>query len=140
MRSASSSDRAPVKLTLLALAFALAAQGCSTSAPSLPPDTTSVNRTRTLSIDEFSAPDRAMSCQQVADEDGKIMHDMTVAESAIKSARVGNQAALYLSSFFLLPALAVRTHESEKDLLQRAPGRRDTLRNLARVKGCPPLA
>ncbi len=110
--------------------------GCAASAPSLPPDTTSVNRTQSLTLGSFSKQDAALSCTQIAAERQRVDLALAQANGRIEDNRTQNQVAGYFGGLFVLPLAATDNNDAEKDEITRIYGRRDTLVKLGSVKGC----
>jgi hypothetical protein len=123
------------RLALAGLGLLMVA-GCAASAPSLPADTTSVNRVQSVSLDTFSKEDAAMSCDQIAAERRDIDRQKQEANGRIEDNRTQNQVAGYFGAQLLLPLLATEGNQAEKDAITRLYGRRDTLIKLSAVKGC----
>lgn len=129
MRSFSSSGPALCALALIALA------GCVGSAPPLPPDTTSINRTRTMTLSDFSATDAAMSCADIAAERETNTGAIKAANERIEGNRGRDQALIYVS-VLTAPFIANDNDPERKEIAQRYQ-RQDTLIKLATVKACP---
>jgi hypothetical protein len=119
-----------------AAATVLFLAGCATPAPKLPPDTTSVNRNRTLTMADFVEPDRALSCDAIASERRQIADGVAAANARIEANRTKNQVAGYFGGLFIVPALATEGNYAEKDDIVRLSQRKDTLIQLANVKAC----
>jgi hypothetical protein len=132
VRSRSGNKGAAAALLLLALA------GCASSAPALPPDTTSLNRTRELDPNRFTPEDLALSCADIADERRDLADDMRYANRRIEVTRDRNQVAGYFGNFYGKPYLAARGNNAEKAWIAEAYDRQDTLLKLAQLKRCPP--
>lgn len=112
--------------------------GCAASAPALPPDTTSVNRGQTISLQDFSPEDRALSCEQIAAERRQISDAKQGANSRIEANRARNQVAGFIGSAVFLPAyIATEGNYREKEEVAKLYARQDTLIKLAGVKHCP---
>lgn len=110
--------------------------GCASSAPPLPVDTTSTNRTEIIGLDSFSRADAALSCDQIAAERQDIDNRIRMDNSQIESNRTQNQVAGYLGALFIVPLAATESNQPERDDITRLYGRRDTLIKLAAVKDC----
>jgi hypothetical protein len=121
------------------LAGTLLLVGCATAAPPLPPDTTSINRTRTETIESFSEADRALSCEQIAAEQNAIRDRLAADNRKIEDNRTRNvvAGALGVAVVPLLPALATVSNSEEKDDIAAQYRRKDVLIKLAAVKTCP---
>jgi outer membrane murein-binding lipoprotein Lpp len=132
VRSSSSSSGA-----LAAAIASLLLAGCAASAPELPPDTTSVNRTHTATLDDFSQEDRALSCEQIGAERRHIADDMQAANGRIEANRTRNQVAGYVGALTGVGWLATDNNDDDKDQITKLYGRQDTLIKLAGVKNCP---
>lgn len=132
MRSFSRSRR-----RLLAVGAAALLAACSTDAPPLPADTTSVNRAHDTTLADFPPSDQALSCADIADQQRQIAAEMQADNSAIEGNRTRNQVAGYLTVWFILPAFAMAPDNSARDDVNRLYGRRDTLLKLAALKACP---
>jgi hypothetical protein len=112
--------------------------GCATAAPDLPTDTTSVNRKQSVTLDSFSAEDRALSCDQIADERARTVAAREEAVGKIEGNRTRNQVAGYLGSAVALPIwLATDQNDAEKQQIVALYQRQDALSKLAVAKGCP---
>jgi len=124
---------------IIALGALLAA--CASEAPPLPPDTTSINRARDLTLEDFTPEARAMSCDQIADERIQIARAMMDANSKVAGNRTRNQTAVGFVSFgglVMAPALlATDSNTPEKDQITALYQRQDTLIKLATLKHCP---
>lgn len=110
--------------------------GCATSAPPLPPDTTSVNRTQSLTLDSFAKEDAALSCEQIGAERQQIDQSLRDANGRIEGNRTQNQVAGYFGALILVPLVATDNNDAEKAEITRIYGRRDMLIKLGGVKGC----
>jgi hypothetical protein len=115
----------------------LALAGCAAPPPPLPPDTTSVNRMRSLSASDFSAGDIAMSCGDINAERLTNAAAMKAANDRIEGNRTQNQIAGYLGGMLLLPYLATEGNYAEKAEITQLYQRHDTLIELATLKHCP---
>ena len=121
-----------------ALAFGLLAlAACAAPAPPLPPDTTSLNRTRDVAASDFSPTDMAMTCSDITAERKTNAAAMKGANDSIEGNRTRNEVATYLGSMFLVPYLATEGNQAEKDQITQLYQRRDTLIKLAGLKHCP---
>lgn len=107
---------------------------CAGSAPSLPPDTTSVDRTRTLDLSSFSSTDAALSCEAIAAERQANATALKEANNRIADDRVRDQVVTYFVPI-TGPALD-STHADDRAEVQRLYVRRDTLIQLGNVKKC----
>ena len=125
------------KLPLAVLGLLLA--GCAGSTPPLPPDTTSVNRTRSVTLADFSPEDQAMSCTSIAAERDKIAADLRAANARIEGNRARDQTALYFGGVLAAPFIA-NTNDPERAAVSDLYRRQDTLIKLAAVKACPAAA
>lgn len=119
-----------------ALALAVACGGCSTGAPPLPVDTTGVNRTTELKAADFSAEDRALSCEAILKERTGLRQAMEQANADIRVNGQNNQYATFFSAFLLPAILAAKSNEEEKNILVLAQARIDTLNQLHVFKKC----
>ena len=123
------------------VALAMALLGCAAEAPPLPSDTTSINRTRDLTLEDFTPEARAMTCDQIADERLQIARAMRDANDKIAGNRTRNQIAAGFFDFgglIMAPALlATDSNTPEKDQLTALYQRQDTLIKLAGLKHCP---
>lgn len=110
---------------------------CSTDAPFLPADTTSLNRAHSVTIADFPPSDRTLTCAEIAKQQRQISEEMEADTTAIADNRTRNQVAGYFSALFILPVFATVSNEDERNDIGRLYGRRDTLLKLAELKGCP---
>lgn len=122
---------------LLTLGAAALLAACSTDAPPLPADTTSVNRAHDITLADFPPSDQALSCAEIADQQRQISAEMQTDNSTIEGNRTRNQVAGYLTVWFILPAFAMAPDNSTRNDIGRLYGRRDTLLKLAELKACP---
>jgi hypothetical protein len=129
----------PSKILPLVLAALVA--GCSSDAPPLPPDTTSVDRTQQVTLDDFTPAARAMTCDQIAAERATIAADMQRANDQIASDRSRNETAVGIVSLtggLGLPALlATDSDTNAKDQITALYRRQDRLIELGELKHCP---
>jgi hypothetical protein len=103
----------------------------------LPPDTTSINSERHLSLADFSAQDAAMSCGDITAEHARLAALLKQANAAIEANRTQNQVVGYIGAAWFPPALlAMESNDKEKDEIRDAYARQDTLIALGRVKSC----
>ena len=134
-----SSNSGPRLAAILALLLA----GCASEAPPLPSDTTSVDRSRDLTLDDFTPQAQAMSCDDIGAERRQIADTMQTTNAAVDANRTRNQIAVGFVSFGGLVAapalLASESNDAEKDQLTKLYERRDTLIKLATLKHCPTL-
>ena len=121
----------------LSAVAALLIAGCTTSAPPLPPDTTSVNRTHDLTIDDFTPEARAMSCDDISAERSKIADAMQQINASIESHRTRDQIIGYFTFASLVVVNAVDGDGAGKDHMTQLYQRQDTLIKLAALKHCP---
>lgn len=109
----------------------------------MPPDTTSINRTRALTLEDFTPEARAMSCDQIADERSQIAAAMQNDNDKVAGNRTRNQIAVGFVSFgglIAAPALlGADSNTNEKDEITRLYQRQDTLIKLAALKRCQTL-
>ncbi len=133
----SSSNSGPRLAAVLALLLA----GCASEAPPLPSDTTSVDRSRDLTLDDFTPQAQVMSCDDIVAERRQIADTMQTTNAAVDANRTRNQIAVGFVSFGGLVAapalLASESNDAEKDQLTKLYERRDTLIKLAALKHCP---
>lgn len=115
--------------------------GCASDAPPLPPDTTSINRTRDLSLQDFTPEAQAMTCDQIAAERRQIATTMQQDNDKIAGNRTRNQTAVGFVAFgglLAAPALlATDDNPAEKDQITALYKRQDTLIQLSALKHCP---
>ena len=124
---------------ILAIATLLLA-GCASEAPALPPDTTSINRGRDLTLDDFTAEAQAMTCDQIADERRQIANAMQAANNVVNGNRTRNEILVGVADVGLLNApilLFTNSNNAEKDQIAKLYQRQDTLIKLAVLKHCP---
>jgi len=114
--------------------------GCASDAPPLPPDTTSINRTHNLTLDDFTPKARAMSCEDIAAERRKIADAMQAANDAIKKNRTRNEVVVGIVDMTGLigtPLLAASdNNDAEKSEITKLYERQDMLIKLATLKHC----
>jgi hypothetical protein len=116
---------------------ALLLGACSSSAPALPPDTTSVNSLQRLTLADFTPADAALTCEQIAAERAQIAAGLDAANADIQANRTRNQVAGYIGAAFIpLAYLATEGNYAEKDKVKALYGRNDTLVRLGGVKRC----
>lgn len=121
---------------LLAVGAAALLAACSTDAPPLPADTTSVNRAHDITLADFPPSDQALSCADIADQQRQVAAEMQADTTTIENNRTRNQVAGYLTVWFILPAFAMAPDDTARNDVNRLYGRRDTLLKLAELKGC----
>jgi hypothetical protein len=127
----------PTSAVPLRTLFALFLAGCATVAPPLPPDTTSVDSQRHLSLADFSTQDAGMACVDIAAERSRITAQLDEANANIEANRTRNQVAGYIGAAVIpLVYLATEGNYRDKEALQKAYARQDTLIKLDQVKGC----
>jgi hypothetical protein len=131
VRSLSSNDGA------LAAAIALLLSGCAGDAPKLPPDTTSINRSHALTLEDFTVQDRTLTCDQIGEERSRIADKMQATNGRIEANRTRNQVAGYIGALTVVGWLATDNNDDEKDQIAKLYERQDTLIKLAAVKNCP---
>jgi hypothetical protein len=121
----------------LAGLMALALFGCATPAPTLPPDTTSVNRIRPLAGSDFPAALAGMECRAII---GKIVDDtarIKELEEAFASNNANNQVAVYVGLLFFPPALAgAKGQDAERKVYVALQEQQEWLRRLYSFKNC----
>lgn len=130
MRSSSRSSAAA------ALGLLLAA--CQAGAPALPPDTTGVTATRTVTLADFSAADAALDCAAIQAQRRQVAETMQAAQARVAADRTANQVGGYfLGVLYFAPYAAARgsTHPQKAELDQLY-GRQDTLLKLANFRRC----
>jgi hypothetical protein len=126
-----------------ALALALLLAGCVGSAPDLPPDTTSLNHTTTLTLADFSESDAALSCAAITAERQKIDASMADANGRIEANRGRDQGVMFAGTMLGVVGTAAaapfvaNTNDSDRSEIAKLYQRRDTLLKLAEVKRCP---
>ncbi|RVU39170.1 hypothetical protein EOI86_07940 [Hwanghaeella grinnelliae] len=124
-----------------AVAFAVAATmlvACARNAPALPKDSSSINAEGSLSTEDFSDADIAMSCEQIDVEQDRIRTDAAAYGQEIAKNRGQNQAAGYVAGVLFPPALLATVHnDAEKAELDALQARFDVIQALKRVKNCP---
>lgn len=125
------------KLLLLVVVAGLIG-GCATDARNLPPDYSSVDAKKRLSVDDFDAAAAKLTCSQI-DEELKILEsDYALQEQDIKGKRVQNQAGFYIGAVFFLPALIVTDSSTEaKEKIENINRAKDQLYKLRVFKKCP---
>jgi hypothetical protein len=111
--------------------------GCAAPAPALPPDTTSINRSRNLAIEDFTPEARAMNCDDIASERQKIADAFRTANQAIEGNRTRNQIAGYFAALYFVPIVFTENNDAEKDAITKLYERQDMLIKLAALKHCP---
>jgi hypothetical protein len=113
------------------LAALLAAAGCASSAPPLPPaaDASGANG--------IAASDLSLDCPRVAQEVETIDARMREANRKIEGERTRNQVVGYFAAVAFAPlVLATEQNQAEKDLVRSLYARRDALMRVAAQKGC----
>lgn len=127
--------------TILSVLAASLLASCASEAPPLPPDTTSINRTHDLSLNDFTPAARVMSCDDIAAEKRKIGDGLRAANEAVEKNRTRNEVAMGIFSMgglIAAPALlATENNDSDKDEIAKLYERQDTLTKLASLKHCP---
>jgi hypothetical protein len=113
--------------------------GCATSAPPLPPDTTSVGSSQSLSDKAFSGADLSLSCTDITAQQQQISKTRESAHSEIESNRTQNQVAGYFGAFFVVPLAAAEGNKREREAITQGYQRQDELTQLAALKQCPQL-
>lgn len=119
----------------LVLALLILAAACTRSAAPLPADRSSVTA-RPYTAAEFTKQDLALTCEEVAAEQSALATQAQKAEQIILADRQRNQVAGYFAALFILPIVAVDTHEERQALLTDIQLREDKLRGLSRLKSC----
>ena len=110
---------------------------CAGTAPSLPPDRSSVNATHSLSESDFEKQDLALSCAMIKDENDRIRAEANKFNNAINKNSKNNQVAGYITGVLFLPAvLATKQNTAEKENLDALQLRFDTLQRLKRFRDC----
>jgi hypothetical protein len=111
---------------------------CQGTAPELPPDTTAVNATRTMTLSDFTREDAKLTCLQIQTERRGIANAMLVANQKIDADRTQNQVAGYfLGILYFVPyAAAQGTTHPQKAEVARLYARQDTLIKLASFRRC----
>jgi hypothetical protein len=120
----------------LAAIAALMLAGCTRSAPPLPPDTTSINRSHDLALDDFMPEARAMSCDDISAERRKIADAMQQINASIESHRTRDQIIGYFTFPTLVVVNAVDGDDAGKDQMTQLYQRQDTLIKLSALKHC----
>ena len=138
MRSRSCGDSPRGCLAPLAIFVAAALGACSTDAPPLPPDTTAINRVRTVEASEFAAADLALSCEEIARQRDEIGEAIRIAHARVAANSENNQVASYLGGVLFAPLLlATEGNYEDKDVIRNGHAKRDMLLRLAAFKNCP---
>ena len=123
--------------TFLAVTLSLVA-GCALSAPPLPTDTTSINRARDLTIDDFTPEARAMNCDEIALERRKTADTMQAVTRTLDESREHNLVITRIGVLVFTPLLlAAENNSAEKDQILKLYERQDMLIKLATLKRCP---
>ena len=123
--------------TFLAVTLSLVA-GCALSAPPLPTDTTSINRARDLTIDDFTPEARAMNCDEIALERRKTADTMQAVTRTLDESRERNLVITRIGVLVFTPLLlAAENNSAEKDQISKLYERQDMLIKLATLKRCP---
>lgn len=115
---------------------ALLVAGCAAPAPPLPTDTTSVNRTQSITLNAFSTDDAALSCDEIATERRVIDKQMRATNGQIEGNRTQNQVAGYFGALLVVPLIATEGNQAERDQITKLYARQDILIKLAAVKSC----
>ena len=123
---------------LLLMTVACFIAGCAIGARNLPPDYSSIDAKKRLSVDDFDAAAIELTCSQI-DEELKILEsDYALQAQDIKGKRRQNQAALYLGGVFFLPALLATDNSYEaKAKIENINRAKDQLYKLRAFKKCP---
>lgn len=127
-----SKNRYPGLVSLSALLLA----GCAAPAPPLPVDTTSVNRTQSITLSAFATDDAALSCEEIATERQDIDKQMRAANARIEGNRTQNQVAGYLGALLVVPLVATESNQAERGQIAKLYARQDILIKLAAAKDC----
>jgi transaldolase len=121
--------------------LALLLIGCATSAPPLPPDTSSVNRVRSIALSDFTPQDAGLSCEQIAEERRTNAAAVRDANAQIEANRKQNQVAGFIGAIGFAPAyLATEGNHEDKRRLVEIQEREDVLIKLASLKECLPAS
>lgn len=122
------------------LALPLLLFGCATAAPPLPSDTTSVSRTRTLTLSDFSSSDATMTCAEITAERRANSIAIEQANGRISEKRSSEQTAGFVAAVTVPPLLLfgplTDTNEASRAEVAQRYARQDTLMKLAAVKQC----
>ena len=106
---------------------------CAPTAPSLPPDRSSVNATHSLSESDFEKQDLALSCAMIKYENDGIRAKANKFNNAINKNSKNNQVAAYIARVLFLPAvLATKQNTAEKENLDALQLRFDDSQRLKR--------
>lgn len=116
------------------LGVALLAGACAAPAAPLPAE-----RSAARPLDSFMAEDAARSCDDIRQVWQATTQARDTATQNIAANRKQNQTAGYIGVFFLPAAIATEGNYNDKEALVAIQARRDTLIELSRTKGCPPL-
>ena len=125
------------KCRFLLVASVLLVGACSTSAPPLPVDTTSVNRSYQLSSADFSQNDLIKSCENIRYEQVYISRRIQADRDVIQGNRQQNETAGYLGAMFIVPLIATNSNSDEKADIEQLQKRSDVLLELSSYKRCP---
>lgn len=125
------------KLLLLVMVAGFIA-GCATGARNLPPDYSSIDAKKRLSVNDFDAAAVELTCSQI-DEELKILEsDYALQVQDIKGKRDQNQVAGYIGAVFFLPALLATDNSAEaKVKIENINRAKDQLYKLRAFKKCP---
>ena len=119
----------------LAIALLLVAAACTRGAAPLPADRSSINARPAVASD-FSQADLALTCEQIETERSTLSERAAEAEKVVLADRQRNQIAGYFAALFILPIVAVDTHQERLSLITMTQMRLDTLRDLSRYRSC----
>jgi adenosylmethionine-8-amino-7-oxononanoate aminotransferase len=110
---------------------------CTGTPAALPPDTTGVNRTATLTAESFSESDRALSCPAITAEREKLSAQLAEVDAAVRKQHGSNQVAYFIAGPLIAPAVGARPTDEQSSQMREVFGRRDLLVKLAAFKNCP---
>ena len=124
----------PSRNSLLLLLVPVALAACGPSAPPLPPDTTSVNRTQELRREDFNAETLALSCDQLSAERRKVSQAIGRANKQIEASHGANQASAYLMGLGI-PSY-INGNYTERTAIAQLYARQDQLIRLQTLQRC----
>ncbi|MCP4308733.1 MAG: hypothetical protein GY788_28435 [bacterium] len=126
---------------LFILAATLMVSACPGSAPPLPPAYGAVNSGHTLSDSDFTATERAKSCDEIEAEQRELLTRVRTLRGETAELHDDNQNVGFAASLIFPPAWILATDTSEQVAeIRDLQGRWDHLLALERYKECMPAS